>query len=82
MSSLEEPREPIKICLMSDGSVMTEDGEYLGTWQADENDHRSFTPDGHSEPLLFHPFIPILCDMIEAWHEGGALTGIDRPSAP
>jgi hypothetical protein len=60
---------PWKINLLEDGSVVTQDGEYLGTWDMDENDHPSFTPDGASESLLFHTFIPMLCDKIEEWRQ-------------
>jgi hypothetical protein len=56
------------INLLDDGSVVTQQGEYLGTWDTDENDHPFFTPDGESEVLLFDVFIPMLCDRIEAWH--------------
>jgi hypothetical protein len=58
-----------KINLREDGSVVTEDGEYLGTWQTDENDHPSFTPDGDSVALIFDVSIPALCDRIEEWLE-------------
>ncbi len=59
-----------KINLLEDGSVVTQDGEYLGTWQTDENDHPCFTPDGETEALLFDVFIPSLCDRIEQWRLG------------
>lgn len=57
------------IKLLSDGSVVTHDGEYLGTWQCDENDHPSFTPEGQTEPLLFDVFVQSLCDQIEEWRQ-------------
>lgn len=60
-----------RINMLADGSVVTADGEYLGAWAEDENGHRSFTPDGHTEPLFFHPFVPILCDLIEEWFLDG-----------
>jgi len=34
------------INLLDDGYVVSRDGEVLSTWQTDENDHTSFTPDG------------------------------------
>ncbi len=52
--------------------VATQDGEIIGTWDADENDHCSFTPDGADKPLFFHPFLPMLCDKIAKWHESQA----------
>ncbi len=51
------------------GDVITEDGEVIGTWEADENDHCSFTPNGTKEPLFFNPFLGLLCRQIEEWHE-------------
>jgi hypothetical protein len=58
---------PINLC--EDGSVVTRDGEYLGTWIIDEHEHPSFTPDGASEPLLFHLVVGLLCMSIREWHE-------------
>jgi len=52
-----------------DRSVVTADGEYLGTWGTDETDAiYQFTPDGASEPIFGDPFMGPLCKMIEAWH--------------
>lgn len=60
-----------KINLLEDGSVVTSDGEYLGTWQTDETDaFYEFTPDGESKPLFSHPFRGFLCKEIESWHTG------------
>jgi hypothetical protein len=64
-------RKRLRYCinLLDDGSVVTADGEYLGTWGADETDAiYEFTPDGEIEPLLTHPHIPFLCEKIENWH--------------
>lgn len=52
------------INLLDDGSVVTKDGEYLGTWESDDNDHLSFTPEGAAGPALHHPFRYGLCEMI------------------
>jgi hypothetical protein len=52
-----------------EGDVITQHGEFLGRWDIDENDHPSFTPDGASEHLFFHPFVPMLCEEIQKWHE-------------
>lgn len=66
--SLEGPfRYPINLC--DDGSVVTRDGEYLGTWTMDVHEHPSFTPDGASEPLLYHIVVGLLCMSIREWHE-------------
>ncbi|WP_375263522.1 GIY-YIG nuclease family protein [Palleronia sp.] len=58
-----------KINLCDDGSVVTRDGEYLGTWRADENGHPSFTPDGETEVMFFEMWIGLLCQKIADWHE-------------
>ena len=58
-----------KINLCDDGSVVTRDGEYLGTWTADENGHPSFTPDGETESLFFEMWTGLLCQKIADWHE-------------
>ena len=58
-----------KINLCDDGSVVTQDGEYLGTWEMDENDHPSFTPDGETEVLFFEMWVGLLCQKIADWHE-------------
>ncbi len=58
-----------KINLCDDGSVVTRDGEYLGTWKTDEDGHPSFTPDGESEVLFFEMWIGMLCQKIADWHE-------------
>ncbi|PVA06121.1 hypothetical protein [Thalassorhabdomicrobium marinisediminis] len=52
-----------------EGDVVTKDGEYLGRWHFDENDEPYFTPDGESDYLFFHPFVPMLCKKILEWHE-------------
>lgn len=60
------------INLLQDGSVVTKDGEYLGTWSTDETDAiYEFTPDTEDVPTLFDPFMRGLCDQIEAWRMGG-----------
>lgn len=57
-----------RVNLLSDGTVVTDEGEYLGTWDTDETDaFFRFFPDGSTEPLLIHPFKPGLVRMIEDW---------------
>lgn len=64
------PEMRYHINLMEDGSVITESGEYLGTWDINETDAiYQFTPDGADKPIFLHPFVPWLCDMIEEWHK-------------
>lgn len=58
-----------RINLLEDGSVVTADGEYLGTWQTDESDaFYEFIPDGKSEPLFSDVFMGPFCKVIENWH--------------
>lgn len=60
---------PFKINLCDDGSVVTDEGEIIGTWQMDENAHPSFFPNGSSEPLFFDVFVGLLCKQIGEWHD-------------
>ncbi|MCS4091369.1 hypothetical protein [Rhizobium sp. BK176] len=64
--SLSEPLR-FNINLGKDGLVVTRDGEVIGTWVMDENEHPSFIPDGASEPLFFDVFLGSLCQRIEDW---------------
>lgn len=67
MTDVFELRYPIN--LSPDGSVVTKDGEYLGTWDTDETDALyQFTADGASEPLFVDPYRSSLCGKIERWH--------------
>jgi hypothetical protein len=68
-----------KINLCKDGSVVTDDGEYIGSWDMDENAHPSFTPDGATEPLIFDVFVGSLCDRIRAWHEADTRRSLSEP---
>lgn len=61
-----------RINLLEDGSIVTDEGEYLGTWDTDENDHPRFYPDGQSEALPFDVSIPALCWKIEEWFKAQA----------
>lgn len=58
---------PINLC--DDGSVVTNEGEYLGTWTLDKYTDPWFTPDGAEEPLFSHVSIGLLCYRIRDWHE-------------
>ncbi len=65
------PQLKYQINLLSDWSVVTRDGEYLGTWTTDESDAiYQFIPDGSIEVLLEGMFVGELCQMIREWHEG------------
>ena len=63
-----ELRFPINLC--DDGCVITKDGEIIGSWSMDENEHPSFTPEGGSEPMLFDAGVGLLCLSIQDWLEG------------
>lgn len=57
------------INLLPDLTVVTRDGEYIGTWNTDETDaFYEFTPDGGLKPLFSDPFLGPLCKRIEEWH--------------
>lgn len=58
---------PINLC--DDGSVVTRDGEYLGTWAMDQYEMPSFTPDGEAAPMIEAPLVGLLCMRIRDWHE-------------
>ena len=59
---------PYKINLLSDGSVVDDDGEFLGSWEIDETDaFHVFTPDGATEALFIAPNIPDFCERIGSW---------------
>lgn len=73
-------RFPINLC--DEGSVVTKDGEFLGTWTMDEHEHPSFTPDGALEPLLSHALVGLLCLDIRAWHEGTEEDNVLGPNQP
>lgn len=65
------PVLPYVINLLDDWTVVTRDGEYLGTWTTDESDAiYQFIPDGQTEVLLEGLFKGELCRMIRDWHEG------------
>lgn len=50
-------------------SVVTRDGEYLGTWAMDQYDMPSFTPDGEAAAMFEAPLVGMLCMHIRDWHE-------------
>jgi hypothetical protein len=50
------------------GDVITNDGEYLGIWKLDAEDHPSFIPDGSDEPLFHEIYLGLLVKRVAAWH--------------
>ncbi|WP_299883327.1 hypothetical protein [uncultured Sulfitobacter sp.] len=53
------------------GDVVTQEGEYLGRWEIDENDHPSFFPDGEDEPMFFEMNLGNLARKVSDWYEDG-----------
>lgn len=58
---------PINLC--DDGSALTRDGEFIGTWTVDQYDALSFIPDGETAPLFEAPLVGLLCIAIRDWYE-------------
>lgn len=50
------------------GYVCTQDGEVIGEWSADAEDHCSFTPLGRAEPIIWNPFLGLFCQDVFDWH--------------
>ncbi len=51
------------------GDVYTKDGEVIGTWSADAEDHCSFTPLGETESIIWEPFLGLFCKEVAEWHK-------------
>ncbi|GHA13169.1 hypothetical protein GCM10007989_04690 [Devosia pacifica] len=64
---MKQPKMQFEINLMDDGSVLTADGEYLGTWSDINDAIYTFTPDGSEEELFAHSFVWGLCEQIKEW---------------
>lgn len=47
-----------------------EDGEVIGIWSVDDNDHFSFRPLEAKDHVVFNPFLGPFCDSIFDWHTG------------
>jgi hypothetical protein len=72
-----------EINLLDDGSVVTRDGEYLGTWDTDDTDaFYEFTPDGSSEVMFANVFRHRLCESIIEWHAIGLPAADALPTSP
>jgi hypothetical protein len=61
--------DPLKyaINLVENGDVITIDGEYLGTWEIDEDRVFNFTADGETSTTLTNVFVGLLCRDIKEW---------------
>ena len=61
--------DPLKfpINLIENGDVITIVGEYLGTWEIDEDRLFNFTADGETRTTLTNVFVGLLCRDINEW---------------
>ena len=61
--------DPLKypIDLIENGDVITIVGEYLGTWEIDEDRLFNFTADGETRTTLTNVFVGLLCRDINEW---------------
>lgn len=65
------------------GDVITKDGEVIGTWTADAEDHCSFTPLGEAEAIIWNPFLGLFCREVAEWHkEREAMRELERTHKP
>ena len=62
--------EPLRfdVNLIESGDVVTIDGEYLGTWDVDENGFVYFKANGEDEETLMDFFVGSLCRKINEWY--------------
>jgi hypothetical protein len=51
------------------GDVITKDGEVIGTWVLDPEDHPGFIPLGGQEVIIWNWMIGPFCKEILAWYE-------------
>lgn len=58
-----------RINFWSNGDVVTNDGEIIGSQEGSSEDHPSFTPTGADKPLIYSMFIPELAKYVAEWLE-------------
>lgn len=51
------------------GDVVSKDGEVIGTWVLDPEDHPGFIPLGQTEQVIWSPWIGPFCKLVAEWHE-------------
>lgn len=68
------PKAPWPITLLDDGSVITEDGEVLGKWDALNDAIYTFTPLGSEVVIISDSFRGSFCESIKEWHEAREAT--------
>ena len=51
------------------GDVITKDGEVIGTWVLDPEDHPGFIPLGEEEIVIYDFWIGPFCKAILEWYE-------------
>lgn len=64
------------------GDVITKDGEVIGTWVLDPEDHPGFIPLGETEEVIWSPWIGEFCRLVKEWHEereAARLSGLSDP---
>ena len=51
------------------GDVVTKDGEIIGTWVLDPEDHPGFIPLSGTEQIIWSPWFGQFCKLVKEWHE-------------
>lgn len=67
----------LRVNFWSNGDVISNDGEILGTWARDAEDHPSFTPTGATEALIWATQIPMLSGYVAKWLDAGGDNNFD-----
>lgn len=60
-----------RVNFWSNGDVVTNDGEIIGTWGLLDDALPTFTPTGADKPLIYAQFIPQLSEYVAEWLEAG-----------
>ncbi|WP_374428704.1 hypothetical protein [Tabrizicola sp.] len=64
------------------GDVVTMDGEIIGTWVLDPEDHPGFIPLGGTEQIIWSPWIGQFCKLVKEWHEEREAQRLSGASGP
>lgn len=54
---------------VENGDVITHDGEIIGQWQLEAEDHFQFIPDGEVEVAIWSAWLGEFCEAVAGWHE-------------
>lgn len=60
-----------RVNFWSNGDVVTNEGEIIGTWELLDGASPSFTPIGEDKPLLHAQFTPQLSEYVAEWLDAG-----------